>query len=763
MTSLLDGYLVNLAAELSAHVLAAIPGWVRGQLARDEMDAAVRRCLEFGIVAFVSQASSEDPAYADLHELIFPHFFRNEQVGVQVARLLEGQNLNRTALQFMAGQAGYTPEKFPTLDFVAAMAEFEGAFLKRAVREPALQGIINASGMFQQIKLGQASLTRLDRIVALLEQSLQAGGTVIKVDSGQVVTLVQGTYVHYAIAPPEADHAAVGHVYLKWLLEELRHLTLRGIAPTGEKRPPELVKVYVALNTTTSLEGEAKRAAQSGEKPKPLSALAAAAANKRLVLLGEPGGGKSTFVSYLAYCLAAHRLYPEQNWLAELPEWPADQTPPLPLLVILRDFARWQQEREIDPDEAAATHLQDFIEQTLQKHKLHKAWPALEAALEKGEVLLLLDGLDEVTTTPQRRFMRDVIQAFQRRYRQCRFLVTCRVRSYEYDAQRAVEDLRLPAAAYPEFTLDEFSPEQRREFIGHWYGELKRQGHLGGQDETALIRDLQRAIAREDLVKMAGNPLLLTMMAVVHKDKGGLPGSRVKLYDEVVRLLLETWDNVKSETAPAPLTTHLRKANKEIIDLISTLSAVAYQVHTQGGTGDGEKTADIDEDFLLRQLGQLKKIEIHGNYQPDMTWAQGLLDLIKKRAGLLVERSAGGPLAFPHRTIQEYLAGAYLASLERPAQAIPDTGSDSPADFVTCALHWARQGVGWWQMILFAVEHRVFVARRDEYQTLDLAHQLCPLEEEAAAPDWLLVWLAGDAAGHRLERGDTGREVHDWG
>lgn len=40
-----------------------------------------------------------------------------------------------------------------------------------------------------------------------------------------------------------------------------------------------------------------------------------------MVLLGDPGGGKSTFINHLAYCLAAHQLYPEAGWLTHLPGW----------------------------------------------------------------------------------------------------------------------------------------------------------------------------------------------------------------------------------------------------------------------------------------------------------------------------------------------------------------------------------------------------------------------------------------------------------
>ena len=121
--------------------------------------------------------------------------------------------------------------------------------------------------------------------------------------------------------------------------------------------------------------------------------------------------------------------------------------------------------------------------------------------------MLLLDGLDEVTAADQRRFVRDAVQAFVNRYRKCRLLVTCRIFSYQPpDQDKGEEDLRLPAGAYPVFQLAPFTEEQRDQFIAAWYGELKRQGHLPGQDATRLSRDLQRAIRSSDLRRVAGHP-----------------------------------------------------------------------------------------------------------------------------------------------------------------------------------------------------------------------------------------------------------------
>ena len=121
----------------------------------------------------------------------------------------------------------------------------------------------------------------------------------------------------------------------------------------------DLLPVYVALNTTASQSVEKDGPGRGRKEPtieamageeretKPLSVLEAAARQRWMVLLGDPGSGKSTFANYLTLCLAGARLemmgetpyVPGSNWLGQLaPPWPHGAL--LPLQITLRQFAR---------------------------------------------------------------------------------------------------------------------------------------------------------------------------------------------------------------------------------------------------------------------------------------------------------------------------------------------------------------------------------------------------------------------------------------
>lgn len=245
MPPMLGDYLTNLAAELSAHVLAAVPAWARAAWQGDETDHAVRRCLDAGIAAFVRRATADAPSYVELWDLIFPRFFHDEQVAGQVVRLLEGQRLNHRALQFMAANAGYQPERFPELDFDAAMREFEGAFLARAIYEPALQGTVQASQLLQQTELLTETLAMLKCIAILLQEVTLKDFVGITADTITATNVVSGTQIIYSLAPPPQDDSA-RTAYLAWLMNERQTLSLRAISSGktgGKERPPELAQV----------------------------------------------------------------------------------------------------------------------------------------------------------------------------------------------------------------------------------------------------------------------------------------------------------------------------------------------------------------------------------------------------------------------------------------------------------------------------------------------------------------------------------------
>ncbi len=514
------------------------------------------------------------------------------------------------------------------------------------------------------------------------------------------------------------DTQTLEQTYLERIWRTCAPLRLGAMDPEADdprQRCMELSAVYIALDTTTRLpvegEGQERRRKEllpemgREEETRPLSALEVANDERRLVLLGDPGSGKSTFVNHLALCLAGAHLDSEMGWLERLPGW--THGPLIPLPVTLRDFAA-------ERPAGTAAALWQHVEGNLERYDLGEYGPHLKEALRAGEVVVFLDGLDEV---PGEKLRQDVVKAveeFAKSYGRARLVVTCRVLSYA--------DRRWQLAGFPAHTLAPFDQEKIKAFVNAWYGELANTGRRTPEEGKFEAGLLSRALeSRPELGRLAGNPLLLTVMALVHSFKGELPEKRARLYQECVDLLLLRWQRRKvSGEGEAPQPSVLEQLGVQETDLRRALWEVAHRAHYE--QGERQEAADIPErdvlDILQRYLGG------------DWGKAQEFLGYVEERAGLLLGRGGveGQVYAFPHRTFQEYLAGCYLAG---------------QPDFPDRLRELVERGAYWREALLLAVGHLVY-NQDDPYKPLYGAAALCPEKEPRREDDWRAVWWAGE-------------------
>ena len=573
-----------------------------------------------------------------------------------------------------------------------------------------------------------AQLAAMQRQMKQLQKQLhaqQSGSGAIAQDNSAAAgaggVAVRGdVHGNIYVGPPTSDPAAALAIYCRVFVAACRQLPLRSIDlgasdPTGNRKQLDLDQVYIDLDTTTRVPlTAAEKKPQKADAPdraadRVLPLLEATIQQARLVILGAPGSGKSTFLNHLGLCLALHTLEPDQQWLDRLPQWPKPAANLIPISVTLRDFAR---RVPTAPTSAAPHQLWDFIGERLHAQNLAFVAEPLHARLEQGQVMVLLDGLDEIPTQHQRTFVRDAVLAFARRYPRIHLLVTCRTLSYQDPAWQLAE---LPA-----FTVAEFAPAKIQAFIRAWYGELVRLGAVKVDESPGLVQQLQVAVQRPDLRALAANPLLLTVMALVHAHKGRLPDARALLYEETIDLLLLRWEEIKAGAADETLSLRrlLAAVNRSEVDLKRVLWQLAFSA--QGAAANADALADIGELQLEKALAAL-----HPHKSRD--WAAQIIELIKLRAGLLLER-APETYTFPHRTFQEYLAGAHLAA---------------QANFAQQATRLVQDGALWRQVILLAAGRLVY-SFGDLDKPLALVGELCPQAAPQTELAWRKVWLAGE-------------------
>ncbi len=277
------------------------------------------------------------------------------------------------------------------------------------------------------------------------------------------------------------------------------------------------------------------------------------------VILGGPGSGKSTILQYvmLRVCQigAAREALPLHL-----------QDAPIPFLIDLRNYVLQK-----SPD--FPSHI---VRNALDLYGASLEIDQLKSALrEEPQALVLFDGLDEVFDPDERRRVIDQFQSFSRLYPHARIIVTSRIAGYDRTA--------LGLAGFEHCTLLPLTLGQIRHFAEQWYQYYT----LEDTDRTAQGL-VQRIIESPRLLDLAGNPLLLTMMAVIYKDRD-LPNERWKLYERCAETLLEDWDLGKGiEDEDFKLAVQIRTSGKsEILQRVSMymlehgqkgreLNAIAY-------------------------------------------------------------------------------------------------------------------------------------------------------------------------------------------
>lgn len=403
--------------------------------------------------------------------------------------------------------------------------------------------------------------------------------------------------------------------YREWLLARLRFTDLKDL-PTVGPFTPELDEVFVdvtlAVRPPRQIEGgPLPGVGEPLEGRRSLNDFLTRPAPSVLAIVGGPGTGKSTLLRYTARRIA----------LRDTPGRGA--TRDLPVLLYLRDHVA-----DITADPAVS--LAVLVRQTLGPLDAGEPPQWLERKLAEGRCVVLLDGLDEVA----RRDNRAVVAAWTenqiRQYPACSFVISSRPQGYRDAPVEGAEILQVCG----------FTHDQVDRFVHGWYQAAERHSTGASGEDVAIRADrhagelLDRLARTPSLLDLTANPLLLTMIANVHRYRGALPSSRADLYSEICQVML--WRRQEAKQLPAELSGDKQE---------TVLQHLAYAMMRRGTNDISWPDALAEVEIPLRRFST--------SLAPD-----GFLTSTADN-GFFTERETE-QYAFAHKSFQEYLAAVHI-------------------------------------------------------------------------------------------------------
>ncbi len=408
--------------------------------------------------------------------------------------------------------------------------------------------------------------------------------------------------------------------YFEWIFYRHRDFDVKGLTTQGIYNL-ELVQVFVDLTIQPPPPG-GNPADPIRPFPKELTGrrsiwdyLTNESFTDHLALIGPPGSGKTTLLKKIALQMTGRKRPKIRQ--------------SLPILLFLREHA----------EAILATpppSLADLANADLVRKQSQNPPPAVwfRNKLEAGRCLVLLDGLDEVASQEVRQKVVAWVETQMTAFPRNRFLISSRPHGYR----------SYPVAGVSVLEIQPFNRDQVRQFVHNWYrtNEIHASGKLDPGVEMKAregAEDLLRRLGNSQvLTDLAVNPLLLTMIATVHRFRSSLPGRRVELYAEICEVFLgkrqmargveDALTPVQKQRVLQPLAYQLMSTKKRGISIADAISVISEALRRVAGEKPGTPEADF-----------LKNIE--------------------NSSGLLLEKESG-IYSFAHLAFQEYLTAVHI-------------------------------------------------------------------------------------------------------
>ncbi|MFM2315283.1 MAG: hypothetical protein RLZZ04_4559 [Cyanobacteriota bacterium] len=343
-----------------------------------------------------------------------------------------------------------------------------------------------------------------------------------------------------------------------------------------------------------------------------IPALEAVTNHHKLMLLGKPGAGKTTFIQHLALECIRGNFKPSY----------------IPVVIFLRTFV-------VQAKECQDFSLLGYLERFWHNYNL--PLEQITTLLQQGKVLILLDGLDEIPQEYEQAIFQQ-IQQFSLLYYQNSLVITCRLAGQQY---------RFDGFTYVE--LADFNPTQVEIFAQRWFVATAQDTQTGQSKAQQFLEQLQHQ-NNQAIRELVTTPILLNLICSVFQERLSFPDKRARLYQEGLDILLVRWD--RSRGIERDRVYH----NLALPDKIKLLSQIAAVNFEQGNYFfETNQLLQIIADYLVTLP------DFQSDPETLRMDSEAILRAIEVQHGLLIER-ARGIYSFSHLTFQEYLTARKIVS-----------------------------------------------------------------------------------------------------
>lgn len=344
-----------------------------------------------------------------------------------------------------------------------------------------------------------------------------------------------------------------------------------------------------------------------GKHQRALPGLDAISRYSKLMLLGKPGSGKTTFLQYLAMECNYGKLRPNQ----------------VPIFIRLKEFAE-------DTQRESELNLLQYLVQEFRCNGVEEE--STLAVLTGGKALILLDALDEVPLSHVDKVIREIRKFIQTFYKN-QFVITCRVSAQKYRFQ-----------GFTEVEIADFQEQQRDVFVKQWFMAVAHLSSKEGESTCNIFTQQLNLPENQRIRELANTPILLHLLCLIFKVKMQFPCKSANLYEQALNIFLARWDETRGIKRD-DFYAHLNLADKKKL--------LCYLAVNTFVKGDYFFTSDKIQDLICDYLSnQSNTIDLQ---QHSIDILQG----IEAQDGLLVERARGIDF-FSHLAFQEYLTAKYI-------------------------------------------------------------------------------------------------------